>query len=37
MRRLGVFLYLAAQNFKLFSKIQDQNFKIKPVAVDVFS
>ncbi len=29
--RLEAFLYLAAQNFELFSKIQD---KKKPVAVD---
>jgi hypothetical protein len=29
MRRLEVFLYLAAQNLELFSKIQGQNIKIK--------
>ncbi len=29
MRRLEAFLYLAAQNFYLFSKIQDQIKKIK--------
>jgi hypothetical protein len=28
MRRLVAFLYLAAQNFKLFSKIKNQNIKI---------
>jgi hypothetical protein len=37
-RRLEAFLYLAAQNFNLFSKIQDQNLKNqKPIAVDVLS
>ncbi len=29
MRRLEAFLYLAAKNFELFSKIQDQNKKTK--------
>jgi hypothetical protein len=30
-RRLEAFLYLAAQNFKFFSKIQDHNYKIKSI------
>ena len=35
-RRLDSFLYEAAQNFELFSNIQDQNLKNqKHVAVDV--
>jgi hypothetical protein len=29
IRRLEAFLYLAAQNFDLFSKIQDQNLQKK--------
>jgi hypothetical protein len=38
MRRLEAFLYGSAQNFELFSKIQDQNGKIKkPIGVDVLS
>jgi hypothetical protein len=38
MKRLEAFLYLAAQNFKLFSKILDQNKKLKKLIVfDVFS
>jgi hypothetical protein len=38
MRRLEALLYLVAQNFELFSKIQDQNKKDKkPVEVDVLS
>ncbi len=35
MRRLDGFLYEAAKNFKIFTKIQDQNEKNqKPIAVD---
>jgi hypothetical protein len=35
-RRLEAFLYLAAQNFELFSNIQDKKLKNqKPIAVDV--
>jgi hypothetical protein len=34
MRRWEAFLYLAAQNFELFSEIQDQNKKYeKPLAL----
>jgi hypothetical protein len=29
MRRLEAFLYLAAQNFELIEKMQDQNKKFK--------
>jgi hypothetical protein len=36
MRRLEALLYLVAQNFELFSKIQDQNEK-KPKVGDVLS
>jgi hypothetical protein len=36
VRRLETFLYLAAQNFELFTKIQDQNSRLKKrIAVDV--
>ncbi len=38
LKRLEAFLYLAAQNFELFYKIQDQNKKIKkPIAVEDLS
>jgi hypothetical protein len=37
MRRLEAFLYLAAQNLKLFKKFRIKFKSQKPVAVDVLS